>query len=59
MFYSAKTLKGYKLHSLDGSPKTTSFTPVSFTAGKSETVYLCGCKHIKNPPYCDGTHKAL
>lgn len=20
------------------------------------TYYMCGCKHSKNPPFCDGTH---
>ncbi|WP_424218017.1 CDGSH iron-sulfur domain-containing protein [Thauera humireducens] len=22
-------------------------------------MYLCGCKHSGNPPYCDGTHNKL
>jgi uncharacterized membrane protein YphA (DoxX/SURF4 family) len=32
----------------DGSHKTTEFTPVKFTAEKTETVYFCGCKHSAN-----------
>ncbi|HAR96765.1 MAG: CDGSH iron-sulfur domain-containing protein [Rectinemataceae bacterium] len=43
----------------DGSHKGTAFTPLEFTAKKTETVYLCGCKQTKTPPYCDGTHKSL
>jgi len=35
------------------------FTPVVWTAEKSETVRMCGCKRTKTPPYCDGTHKSL
>ncbi|HTB35019.1 MAG TPA: CDGSH iron-sulfur domain-containing protein [bacterium] len=26
---------------------------------EKKTVYLCQCKHSKNPPFCDGTHKTL
>ncbi len=33
--------------------------PVVFTAEKSETVYLCGCKHTAKSPFCDGTHETL
>ena len=43
----------------DGSHKTTSFTPVAFTAEKTETVYLCGCKHSANGIFCDGSHNKL
>ena len=25
----------------------------------SEKKWLCMCKHTKNVPYCDGTHKTL
>jgi CDGSH-type Zn-finger protein len=32
---------------------------MAFTAEESKTAYLCGCKHSKNAPYCDGAHKAL
>ena len=30
-----------------------------FTPPADETVWLCQCKHTKNPPYCDGSHKAI
>jgi len=43
----------------DGSHKTTSFTPVAFTAEKTGTVYLCGCKHSANGAFCDGSHNKL
>ncbi|SFG65285.1 CDGSH iron-sulfur domain-containing protein [Neptunomonas qingdaonensis] len=43
----------------DGSHKGSGIRPVSFTAEKTETVYLCGCKQTKNQPMCDGTHKSL
>jgi len=32
---------------------------VAFTADKTDTVYLCGCKRTATPPFCDGTHKQL
>ncbi|MGO9422675.1 CDGSH iron-sulfur domain-containing protein [Roseiarcus sp.] len=32
---------------------------MAFTADKSGTAYLCGCKGSKNAPYCDGSHKSL
>ena len=40
----------------DGSHLTTDFQPVAFTAEKSGTVYLCGCKKTGRKPYCDGSH---
>lgn len=43
----------------DGSHRTTSFTPVQFTAEETGDAYLCMCKQTKNPPYCDGTHATL
>jgi len=27
-----------------------------FTAEKTETVYLCGCKDTGDEPFCDGSH---
>jgi CDGSH-type Zn-finger protein len=33
--------------------------PMGFTAEKTDTVYLCGCKTSNNAPFCDGSHKAL
>ena len=38
----------------DGSHKGTDQQPVVFTAEKTETVWLCGCKHTQQPPFCDG-----
>lgn len=43
----------------DGSHKTTSITPLAYTAEKSETAYLCRCKGTANAPFCDGTHAKL
>ena len=31
----------------------------SYTAEKDGTAWFCGCKHTKNAPLCDGTHKTL
>jgi len=33
------------------------FKNLKYTAEKDETVWLCQCKHTKNPPFCDGSHK--
>jgi CDGSH iron-sulfur domain-containing protein 3 len=41
----------------DGTHKTTSFTPMKYTATESQTVYFCGCKASGNKPLCDGSHK--
>ncbi|XP_047222400.1 CDGSH iron-sulfur domain-containing protein 3, mitochondrial-like isoform X1 [Girardinichthys multiradiatus] len=43
----------------DGAHKTRAqgMTPLRFVPEKDSTVWLCGCKHTNNPPYCDGTHK--
>jgi hypothetical protein len=35
------------------------FEPVAFTAEKTGTAYLCGCKRTANRPFHDGTHNAL
>ena len=43
----------------DGSHKGSEFSPIAYTAAKSETVYFCGCKRSGNKPLCDGTHKTL
>ena len=34
----------------DGKHKDTGLAPLAFTAGKSGTAYLCGCKASKNAP---------
>jgi len=43
----------------DGAHKTRApgLSPLRFVPEKDSTVWLCGCKHTNNPPYCDGTHK--
>jgi len=43
----------------DGSHKGTDFSPVAFTAEKTQSVFLCGCKQTGHPPYCDATHASL
>jgi len=43
----------------DGSHKTTSFTPVAYTAANAGRAAFCGCKQSKGRPMCDGTHKTL
>ena len=43
----------------DGSHKGTSFTPLEFTADKSEEAFLCQCKGTSDAPFCDGTHSRL
>ncbi len=43
----------------DGSHKTTTFTPLQFTADQTAVVNLCGCKQSDDAPYCDGTHNVI
>ena len=43
----------------DGSHKTTSFTPIEYTADKSGKVFFCTCKRSSKKPLCDGSHKKL
>jgi CDGSH-type Zn-finger protein len=43
----------------DGSHSGTGFSPVTYQAEKTATVYFCGCKNTKNRPLCDGTHSSL
>lgn len=43
----------------DGSHKGTEFTPVKYTAEKSEWLWFCGCKQTGTQPLCDGSHKNL
>ncbi len=30
-----------------------------FEVAEVGTYWLCGCKHTKTPPFCDGTHHEL
>ena len=32
---------------------------LKFEVTEPSTVWLCGCKQTKTPPYCDGNHKNL
>lgn len=43
----------------DGSHRSTSFKPVTFTADESGEAPLCMCKRTGNAPYCDGSHARL
>ncbi len=43
----------------DGSHKSTTFTPLQFTADQTATVNLCGCKATDDAPYCDGSHNVI
>ncbi len=40
----------------DGSHVGTDYSPLKFTAEKSEVVYFCGCKNTNDAPFCDGSH---
>jgi mannose-6-phosphate isomerase-like protein (cupin superfamily)/CDGSH-type Zn-finger protein len=33
--------------------------PIRFTARADEELLFCGCKHTRNPPFCDGAHTNL
>ncbi|MGA2043586.1 MAG: CDGSH iron-sulfur domain-containing protein [Roseiarcus sp.] len=43
----------------DGSHKTTTFTPLPYTADKAGAAYFCGCKQSAKSPLCDGRHATL
>ena len=43
----------------DSSHRDTDMKPILFTAEKSETIYLCGCKRTSDKPFCDMTHKKI
>ena len=43
----------------DGSHRSTSITPLVFTAEESGEAVLCQCKQTGNAPFCDGTHARL
>jgi CDGSH-type Zn-finger protein len=32
---------------------------MKYDATRTGTAWFCGCKHTKNAPLCDGSHKAL
>lgn len=40
----------------DGSHRSTSIAPKSFTAQFDGEVELCLCKHSSSLPFCDNTH---
>lgn len=43
----------------DMTHRGSGLAPVHYTPEESGTVYLYGCKQTRNPPFCDGSHKAL
>jgi CDGSH-type Zn-finger protein len=43
----------------DGSHKGSAFTPVQWTAHKSEKAWFCSCKQTSTQPLCSGAHAAL
>jgi CDGSH-type Zn-finger protein len=49
--------KSVKQPFCDGSHKGSEFSPVKFTATKSEKMFFCGCKLTASQPMCDGSHK--
>jgi CDGSH iron-sulfur domain-containing protein 3 len=43
----------------DGSHKSTAFSPIEWTASKTERAFFCTCKRTSKQPLCDGSHKKL
>ncbi len=43
----------------DASHKGSEFSPKPFVAAKDGSARLCGRKHSKNAPYCDGSRRSL
>lgn len=43
----------------DGSHKTTTFQPRTYTAETTTRLWFCGCKRSSKAPICDGTHGRL
>ncbi|HWK46122.1 MAG TPA: CDGSH iron-sulfur domain-containing protein [Stellaceae bacterium] len=43
----------------DGAHAGTGFSPVLYTAPKTEEVWFCGCKVSASQPFCDGSHNDL
>jgi CDGSH-type Zn-finger protein len=37
----------------------TELKSLKFEITEKKKVFLCGCKHTSNAPYCDGTHKKI
>lgn len=35
------------------------FKPLEWTAPETGTKFMCGCKHTKQAPLCDGSHAKL
>ena len=45
--------------SATAATRAVRLSPDLFVAEKSETLWMCGCKHTEHPPFCDGTHESL
>jgi CDGSH iron-sulfur domain-containing protein 3 len=43
----------------DGSHAGTAFSPIEWTAAKTERAFFCTCKRTSKQPLCDGSHKQL
>jgi CDGSH iron-sulfur domain-containing protein 3 len=43
----------------DGSHKGTAFSPIEWTAVKTERAFFCACKRTTKQPLCDGSHKTI
>lgn len=43
----------------DGSHEGTDFTPLVFTAAKTENMLCCRCGESGDGPHCDGTHNVI
>ena len=53
---SASSTSSHPSHSLAGSHKGTSFTPVAWKVPDEpkETYFICTCKKTSKAPFCDG-----
>lgn len=43
----------------DGRHAGTDWTPLVFTAKRTQLDWLCACKFTQTPPYCDAAHNRL